>query len=200
MPVLPDVASSRILSRVSAPERSPSAIIRAAGRSFTEPPGFFHSAFAYSSTLRRPFSKSDRRISGVFPIRSMTEAAVRGSPGVATDISDWSSPRLYRNITPTLMGRLSGVNAAAAQPERAGSKADLQVGLLLFRRPPFGVPDLDRAEIQLLQLGLDCLAVADGHDGHPPGHEVLFRHGQRLVPRDRLHLFGVIGVVVDAEV
>ena len=40
MPVLPDVASSRILSRVSAPDRSPSRIIRAAGRSLTEPPGF----------------------------------------------------------------------------------------------------------------------------------------------------------------
>ena len=46
MPVLPDVASRMILSRVSAPDFSPSWIIRSAGRSFTEPPGFFHSAFA----------------------------------------------------------------------------------------------------------------------------------------------------------
>src|SRR5688572_13585384 len=95
MPVLPEVASSRILSCVSAPLRSPSAIIRAAGRSLTEPPGFFHSAFAYSSTLRRPASKPDSRISGVFPIKSTTEAAVRGSPGVATDISDCFSRKLY---------------------------------------------------------------------------------------------------------
>src|SRR5688572_19936169 len=98
MPVLPEVASSRILSCVSAPLRSPSAIIRAAGRSLTEPPGFFHSAFAYSSTLRRPASKPDSRISGVFPIKSTTEAAVRGSPGVATDISDCFSRKLY--LTP----------------------------------------------------------------------------------------------------
>jgi hypothetical protein len=46
MPVLPDVASRMILSGVSWPEAMPSWIMRSAGRSFTEPPGFFHSAFA----------------------------------------------------------------------------------------------------------------------------------------------------------
>ena len=38
---------------VSAPDASPSRIIRAAARSFTDPPGFCHSAFAYSSTPGR---------------------------------------------------------------------------------------------------------------------------------------------------
>src|SRR6187200_2979729 len=97
MPVFPDVASRITLSCVSAPDRSPSAIMRAAGRSFTEPPGLRHSALAYSSTLRRPASKLVRRMRGVFPIRSTTEAAVRRGPEVATDISDWSSPGLYQS-------------------------------------------------------------------------------------------------------
>src|SRR5688572_12572099 len=140
MPVLPEVASRMILSRVSAPDRSPSAIMRAAGRSFTEPPGFFHSAFAYSSTFRRPASKLDRRISGVFPIKSTMEAAVRGSPGVATGISDCSSRLLY-----------------------------------LFARPPLRVTNFDRADVQLLQLRLDRLAIADRHHDHGVRRQVLLR-------------------------
>jgi hypothetical protein len=88
MPVFPDVASRMILSRVSFPDRSPSAIMRAAGRSFTDPPGFCHSAFAYSSTFRRPASKLVRRINGVFPIKSTIETEGREGPGVTTDISD----------------------------------------------------------------------------------------------------------------
>ena len=80
-PGVPDVASRMILSRVRAPERSPSAIIRAAARSLTDPPGFFHSALAYSSTLRSPASNSDRRISGVFPIKSTTDEACAGTLG-----------------------------------------------------------------------------------------------------------------------
>src|SRR5690349_9912169 len=99
MPVLPDVASRMILSRVRAPERSPSAIILAAGRSFTDPPGFCHSALAWSSTFLRSVSKLARRTSGVLPIRSTMDAGVRG-PRVATDISDHSSgvfePTEYR--------------------------------------------------------------------------------------------------------
>jgi hypothetical protein len=50
MPVLPDVASITVRPGVSLPVASPSRIIRAAARSFTEPPGFCHSAFAYNST------------------------------------------------------------------------------------------------------------------------------------------------------
>ena len=65
MPVLPDVASRIVGPRVSAPDASPSRIIRAAARSFTEPPGFCHSAFAYSSTPRRlalePVQPHERR-------------------------------------------------------------------------------------------------------------------------------------------
>src|SRR5262245_53418136 len=87
-----------ILSRVSFPDRSPSAIIRAAGRSFTEPPGFFHSALAYSSTFRRSASKLVRRINGVFPIKSTIEAVGRDGPGVTTDISDCNSRKLYTQL------------------------------------------------------------------------------------------------------
>src|SRR4051812_43543301 len=101
MPVLPDVASRMIFSRVSAPDVSPSWIIRSAGLSFTEPPGFFHSAFAYSSTLRSPASKVESRISGVLPMRSTMEVAVRGSPGMATGISDWESPDYNNSQFPT---------------------------------------------------------------------------------------------------
>src|SRR4249919_259549 len=61
----------------SRPEASPSAIIRDAARSFTEPPGFCHSAFAYSSTPGVSRSKCCRRTSGVRPIRSTTDAAAR---------------------------------------------------------------------------------------------------------------------------
>src|SRR6267142_2589371 len=92
MPVLPEVASRMILSRVKAPDRSPSSIIRNAGRSFTEPPGFFHSAFAYSSTFRRSVSNAESRINGVLPIKSTMDVAVRGRPGMATGISDWDGP------------------------------------------------------------------------------------------------------------
>jgi hypothetical protein len=46
MPVLPDVASRIVPPASSAPVRSPSAIIRAAARSFTDPPGLCHSSFA----------------------------------------------------------------------------------------------------------------------------------------------------------
>src|SRR5258706_11829870 len=101
MPVLPDVASRMIVSRVSAPDFSPSWIIRSAGRSLTDPPGFFHSAFAYSSTLRRPASNVESRIKGVLPIRSMMEVAVRGSPGMATGMSDWESPDYRSRATET---------------------------------------------------------------------------------------------------
>src|SRR5438132_1026907 len=72
MPVLPEVASRIVLRGVSAPDASPSRIIRAAARSFTDPPGFCHSAFAYSSTPGVSRSKVCRRTSGVRPIMSST--------------------------------------------------------------------------------------------------------------------------------
>ena len=46
IPVLPDVASRIVLSRVSSPVRSASMTMVSAGRSFTEPPGLYHSALA----------------------------------------------------------------------------------------------------------------------------------------------------------
>jgi len=46
IPVLPEVESMIVLSRVNAPVRSPSSIMNSAARSFTEPPGLNHSAFA----------------------------------------------------------------------------------------------------------------------------------------------------------
>src|SRR5688572_10184828 len=156
MPVLPEVASSRILSFVSAPDRSPSRIMRAAGRSFTEPPGFFHSALAYSSTFRSPCSKPDRRISGVFPIKSMMEAAVRGSPGVATDMSDWSSPGLYPGlgrvaVLPGLSFFVRGLTPAPAvtgvRPRVPSQRPDPWA---LLGDPALSVADLDRAKVELL--------------------------------------------------
>src|SRR5947209_5648979 len=82
MPVLPDVASRIVRSRVSAPDASPSRIIRAAARSFTDPPGFCHSAFAYSSTPGVSRSKRRSRTSGVRPIKSTTdEPALRSRTG-----------------------------------------------------------------------------------------------------------------------
>src|SRR5438105_4801611 len=82
MPVLPEVASRIVLRGVSAPDASPSRIIRAAARSFTDPPGFCHSAFAYSSTPGVSRSKRRSRTSGVRPIKStMEEPALRSRTG-----------------------------------------------------------------------------------------------------------------------
>ena len=46
IPVFPEVASTIVCPGLRRPEASPSAIIREAARSFTDPPGFCHSAFA----------------------------------------------------------------------------------------------------------------------------------------------------------
>src|SRR3954447_20301997 len=77
MPVFPEVASRIVLSDVNLPDASPSRIIRSAARSFTEPPGFCHSAFAHSSTPGVSRSNRRRRTSGVRPTRSNTEAPTR---------------------------------------------------------------------------------------------------------------------------
>src|SRR5260221_232717 len=50
IPVFPLVASTRILFRVNSPRRSPSRIMFSAARSFTLPPGLYHSALASTST------------------------------------------------------------------------------------------------------------------------------------------------------
>src|SRR5688572_28716964 len=76
MPVLPEVASRITFVEVSCPEARPSWIMRSAGRSFTEPPGFFHSAFAYNSTPGTVRSMRRNRISGVSPTRSTIEGVV----------------------------------------------------------------------------------------------------------------------------
>src|SRR6187401_2219130 len=85
MPVFPDVASTIVKPARSFPDASPSAIIRAAARSFTEPPGFCHSAFAYNSAPGISRSKCRRRTSGVRPIKSITDSAVRPATGGLCD-------------------------------------------------------------------------------------------------------------------
>src|ERR671918_807234 len=74
MPVLPDVASRIRRSLVSLCVRKPSQTIRRAARSFTEPPGFFHSALAKSVTPGTSRSIRESWIRGVFPTRSRSEA------------------------------------------------------------------------------------------------------------------------------
>src|SRR5260370_18332958 len=56
-----------------------------AGRSFTEPPGLNHSAFAQNSILGNSFATCARRSSGVLPMCSSTEvpASRRFAPSLA---------------------------------------------------------------------------------------------------------------------
>src|SRR6188474_2715122 len=93
MPVLPEVASRISLPFTSWPDAMPSWIIRSAGRSFTDPPGFFHSAFAYSSTPGRSRSMLRRRISGVSPTRSTIEG-LTPAVNVGIAMSDYKGPTL----------------------------------------------------------------------------------------------------------
>ncbi len=75
------------LSRPELPAGEPLGIIRRAGRSLTEPPGFLHSAFPYSSTPGKSRSIRLRRMSGVSPTRSnngprrWASAGARGNMG-----------------------------------------------------------------------------------------------------------------------
>src|SRR5687768_13410821 len=124
----------------------------------------------------------------------MMEAAVRGSPGVATDISDWSSPRLYRTKLPTPNYQL---------PNRMGQPVFWELGVgscELLGEVPLSVPNLDCPEVQLLELRLDCLPIADGHHDQALRHQVLLGDGDRLRRRHGSHFFRVVGVVVEAEV
>src|SRR5437870_4563340 len=75
MPVLPLVASIRILSLVNNPRRSPSRIIASAARSFTLPPGLYHSAFAYTRTGPTASAIRLNDSSGVLPINSSVDRA-----------------------------------------------------------------------------------------------------------------------------
>src|SRR6185503_17007701 len=93
MPVLPEVASSIVLPATSWPAAIPSWIMRSAGRSFTEPPGFCHSAFAYNSTPARSRSMRRRRISGVLPTRSTIDGLTPVEK-VGIVISDYKGPTL----------------------------------------------------------------------------------------------------------
>src|SRR3954470_18793655 len=98
MPVLPEVASRIVRWGVRRPDVSPSRIMRAAARSFTDPPGFCHSACPYSSTptgISR--SKCASRTRGVRPIMSRTvEPGARSTIEALDDdailISDQRSP------------------------------------------------------------------------------------------------------------
>src|SRR5215475_3378636 len=73
MPVLPLVASTTVLPRESLPDARPARIMLRAGRSFTEPPGLNHSAFARNWMFGNSLPTRSRRRSGVFPIRSSTD-------------------------------------------------------------------------------------------------------------------------------
>src|SRR5882672_3708698 len=111
MPVLPEVASMMTLFGVSLPDASPSRIIRAAARSFTDPPGFCHSAFAYNSTPG--FSRSNwcRRTRGVLPIMSRTDepGARLSTDAVSVEvmsISDRTSPDFINVSNPVKLARI----------------------------------------------------------------------------------------------
>src|SRR5215831_9940134 len=71
IPVLPLVASSRIFPGRSKPRRWASATMLAAARSFTDPPGLYHSALPKSVTPGKSRVTASRRKRGVFPIRSI---------------------------------------------------------------------------------------------------------------------------------
>src|SRR5438270_239632 len=70
MPVLPLVASRRATPSRNLPLRSASFTMREAARSFTEPPGFAHSALARISIPENWDEIFPKRSSGVLPMRS----------------------------------------------------------------------------------------------------------------------------------
>src|SRR6266404_855542 len=73
MPVFPLVASTMVLPTVSFPVARPARIMLNAGRSFTEPPGLNHSAFAKNLMLGNSLPTRSSLRSGVFPMRSSTD-------------------------------------------------------------------------------------------------------------------------------
>src|SRR5438445_82425 len=109
--------------------------MRAAARSFTEPPGFCHSAFAYSSTPGVSRSNWCSRTSGVRPIMSRTE-----DPGTRS-----SSDRLGPLVA-------SGPFARLRNPLYVGNIA-LWVGFALTARLVWLAP------LVALLLGLEYHAI-----------------------------------------
>src|SRR4029078_700235 len=76
-PVLPEVGSTIVPPGWSSPEASAASIIRAAIRSFTEPPGLRYSTFASTSGVAAPSGGSGvrfRRTRGVLPTRSSSDS------------------------------------------------------------------------------------------------------------------------------
>src|SRR5712691_3209739 len=114
MPVLPDVASRIVRPAVSWPEASPSRIIRAAARSFTDPPGFCHSAFAYSSTPGVSRSNWCSRTSGVRPIMSRTEDP--GERSRTDVVSDEDIP-IYDRMSPDFINLTNPVKLTAIRAD-----------------------------------------------------------------------------------
>src|SRR5215813_8468122 len=113
MPVFPEVASRIVLPAVNFPDASPSRIMRAAARSFTDPPGFCHSAFAYNSTPGVSRSNWCNRTSGVRPIMSRTEDP--GTRSSTDEALDWGIP-IYDRISPDFTNladpvKLTGIRA-----------------------------------------------------------------------------------------
>src|SRR5436190_11726234 len=94
MPVLPLVASTRTLSGVRSPRRSPSRTMYSAARSLTLPPGLYHSALAYTLTGATDCVMRLKSSNGVFPISSRTErpAATGRIWGEVTAFKDY--PRM----------------------------------------------------------------------------------------------------------
>src|ERR1700722_13843301 len=73
MPVLPLVASSSVFPGPNFPSAWTLRTIDHAARSFTLPPGLSHSALASKTTPSRPRTAFLRRMSGVSPIRAVTD-------------------------------------------------------------------------------------------------------------------------------
>src|SRR3989442_8012208 len=141
MPVLPDVASRMMRSRVSAPDASPSRIIRAAARSFTDPPGFCHSAFAYSSTPGVSRSRRRSRTSGVRPIKSTTdEPALRSRTGQSgeEDIACYIRPNRSELYQKPFLLYSRGSMTATTSPQHQHGQSDpdmlVRLGGWLFKR------------------------------------------------------------------
>ena len=80
MPVLPDVASTRVSPGRMSPRFSASAIIESAGRSFTEPAGLCPSSFARTVFDVAPAIRT-RRTSGVLPIVDSSVGCMRERGG-----------------------------------------------------------------------------------------------------------------------
>src|SRR3954467_4606577 len=179
MPVLPDVASMMVSPSLSRPDDSPSAIIRDAARSFTDPPGFCHSALAYSSTPGVSRSNRGSRTSGVRPMRSTTDEAVRPSDEDGDDVDDMNR---YATVEvriiasgnkPMSKGDGSDMLSALVEPsqkpgalERAGGwlfrqrtwlPVPIAVALLLI--PPDDLPQ--HLSTSLVWLGVPIVALGE---------------------------------------